>query len=471
MPVRFFLVFLALSLSASAKPNIVIILVDDMGYGDPACFNPESKIATPHIDSLARDGMMFTDAHAPGPLCHMSRYGLLTGRYPFRTNVGRWPKHPLIAEGQMTIASLAKSQGYQTAMVGKWHVGFEENGYDKPLPGGPVDRGFDSYYGIRASTDIPPYFYIRGNKAVQPPSGHIEKELSAEETGWNGIQGRMRRAGGISPDMNIDEVLPNFTNEAVRIIKSHEKKDPLLLYLAYPAPHTPWLPSEEFLGKSKVGIYGDFVMMVDAQIGRVLAALSETDMDKDTLVIFTSDNGPCWFDKDVEKYGHDSQGGLRGMKADAWEAGHRMPFVLRWPGVTKPGSTSKQLICFTDFVATFADIMETKLPKEAGPDSFSFLPSLKGGSSPRDTFVMRAGSAKVMTIREGDWKLITALGSGGFSTPKNIKPKPGGPSGQLYHLGKDPGESNNLFQEHPEIVKRLSAKLEAVENAPHRHLK
>ena len=460
-----------MSSQAKPKPNIVIILVDDMGYGDPGCFNPRSMISTPHIDSLAREGMKFTDAHAPGPLCHMSRYGLLTGRYPFRANVGLWPKNPLIKKNQMTIASLAKSQGYKTSMVGKWHVGFKENGYDKPLPGGPVDRGFDSYFGIRASTDIPPYFYIRNNKAVHPPTGHIDKELSPERTGWNGIQGRMRRAGGISPDMNIDEVLPNFTDEAVKIIRTHQKKKPLMLYLAYPAPHTPWLPSEKFLGESKVGIYGDFVMMVDAQVGKVLTALERANMDKDTLVIFTSDNGPCWFDKDVTKYGHDSQGGLRGMKADAWEAGHRMPFVARWPGVTKPNSTSKQLICFTDFLATFADIMGAKIPQEAGPDSFSFLPSLKGKPSLRDTFVMRAGSAKVMTVREGHWKLIDALGSGGFSRPKNVKPKPAGATGQLYHLGKDPSESKNLFLEHPEIVKRLFSKLEAVKNASHRHLK
>ena len=183
---------------AKPKPNIVIILADDMGYGDPGCFNSKSMISTPHIAPLAREGIKFIDAHAPGPLCHMSRYGLLTGRYPFRTNVGLWRKTPLIKEGQMTIASLAKSQGYKTSMVGKWHVGFKENGYDKPLPGGPVDRGFDSYFGIRASTDIPPYFYIRNNKAVQPPTEYIEKELSPEQTGWNGIQGRMRRAGGSS---------------------------------------------------------------------------------------------------------------------------------------------------------------------------------------------------------------------------------------------------------------------------------
>ena len=462
---------LGLSLLAplAAKPNIVIILVDDMGYGDPACFNPESRIATPHIDSLSRDGMKFTDAHAPGPLCHMSRYGLLTGRYPFRTDVTKWPRQPLIDEGQMTIASLAKSRSYTTAMVGKWHLGFRENGYDKPLPGGPVDCGFDSYFGIRASTDIPPYFYIRDNKAVQPPSGHIEGELSED---WHRIQGRMRRAGGISPGMNLDDVLPKFTAEAEKIITNHDQANPLLLYLAYPAPHTPWLPSDEFLGKSKVSLYGDFVMMVDAQIGRILKTLKSTEMDKDTLVIFTSDNGPCWFDKDVKKFNHDSQGGLRGMKGDAWEAGHRMPFIVRWPGQVKAGTTSKQLVCFTDFLATFAEIMETKLPDQAGPDSFSFLPSLREESSPRDTFVMRAGSARaMMTIREGDWKLLTQLGSGGFSQPKHLKPKPGGPTGQLYHLSKDPGETTNLYQKHPEIVARLLKRLDEVKASPHRHLK
>jgi len=466
---RFLLTLLALTWSAHAKPNIVIILVDDMGYGDPACFNPESKIATPHIDSLARDGMKFTDAHAPGPLCHMSRYGLLTGRYPFRTDVRKWPKQPLIEQGQVTIASLAKSQGYTTAMVGKWHLGFRENGYDKPLPGGPVNQGFDTYFGIRASTDIPPYFYIRGDKAVQPPTNTIKPEVAE---GWHRIQGRMRRGGGISPDMNIDDVLPNFTTEATKIIASHDQKQPLMLYLAYPAPHTPWLPSPEFLGKSKVSIYGDFVMMVDAQVGKVLAALNEAKMDEDTLVIFTSDNGPCWFDEDVKKFGHDSAGGLRGMKSDAWEAGHRMPFIARWPATVKPGTTSKQLICFTDFLATFSAIMGANLPHADLPDSFSFLPSLKGQTSPRDSFVMRAGSApSTMTIREGDWKLITELGSGGFSDPKRIKPKPDGPIGQLYHLGNDLAETTNLYLKHPEIVTRLTKRLNEIKEASHRPLK
>lgn len=192
-------------------------------------------------------------------------------------------------------------------------------------------------------------------------------------------------------------------------------------------------------------------------------------MEDDTLVIFTSDNGPCWFDKDVKKFDHDSQGGLRGMKGDAWEAGHRMPFIARWPGTVAPGTTSAQLLCFTDLLATFADLMDTKVPPSQLPDSFTFLPSLKGEPSPRDSFVMQAGS--MMAIREGDWKLITGLGSSGFSDPKQVKPKPGGPMGQLYHLGNDPAESINLYQKHPEIVARLTKRLREIEKAPHRPLK
>ena len=315
-------------------PNIVIILVDDMGYGDPGCYNPASKIPTPNIDQLASDGMRFTDAHAAGALCHPSRYGLMTGEYPFRTDVSGWRTKPTIKEDQLTVASLLKARGYHTAMVGKWHLGFQENGYENPLPGGPVDRGFDSYFGIRASTDIPPYFYIRDDRAVEPPTEHIDAESSE---GWSPIQGSFWRAGGIAPGLELKDVLPRFTKEALEVIEDHSgndahKNSPLMLYLAYPAPHTPWLPSPDFEGKSGAGMYGDFLMMVDAQIGMVLDALDEAGMSENTLLVFSSDNGPVWYDTDVKRLGHDSSGGLRGMKADAWEAGHRMPFIVRWPG-------------------------------------------------------------------------------------------------------------------------------------------
>jgi arylsulfatase A-like enzyme len=457
---------------AADNPNIVLILVDDLGYGDPGCFNPESKIPTPHIDSLARAGMRFRDAHAPGPLCHMSRYGLLTGRYPFRTDVTVWPTQPLIEPNRMTIASLAKGAGYRTAMVGKWHLGFHEKGYDQPLRGGPIDCGFDSFFGIRASTDIPPYFYIRDDRAVARPTGTIAASNSPD---WSPIQGQFWRAGGIAPDLKLKEVLPRFTDEAIGVIKHHEQNgaragQPLLLYLAYPAPHTPWLPSEEFVGKSGAGLYGDFMAMVDAQIGRVLAALDEAGMTKETLVVFTSDNGPVWYEADVERFGHSATAGFRGMKSDAWEGGHRMPLIVRWPGRIKSNSHSDQLVCFTDFLATFASILGVDLPTSAGEDSFSLLPALTGkpavGRSTRQQFVMRAGSRpSMMTIRRGDWKLITQLGSGGFSKPQFIEATVEGPAGQLYNLAEDPGEQSNRYLQHPELVAQLAAELKHIVDA------
>jgi len=452
-------------LAAPAAPNIVIILVDDMGYGDPGCFNPASKIPTPHIDRLATAGMRFTDAHAPGPLCHMSRYGLLTGRYPFRTDVKPWRERPLIDADQMTIASLLKDQGYQTAMVGKWHVGFKEDGYDKPLPGGPVDRGFDRYFGIRASTDIPPYFYIRGDRVVQPPSNFIAANNSE---GWSPVQGAFWREGGIAPDLVLKDVLPKFTDEAITVIEEADPDKPLLLYLAYPAPHTPWLPSPEYVGKSGAGMYGDFLMMVDAQIGRVLQALDTHGLSDDTLLIFSSDNGPVWYAEDVARFDHDSSGGLRGMKGDAWENGHRMPFIVRWPGNVAPGSTSHQMISFVDFLATFAELTGASLPAGAGPDSVSFLSVLRGtqpdGEPVRKHLALESATGARM-LRDGPWKFINALGSGGFSKPRTIKPTPGGPTGQLYNLDEDPGELNNRYLELPEKVAEMKAQLAAIEAA------
>jgi len=447
-------------------PNVLIVLVDDMGFGDPGCNYPDSKIPTPNIDSLARAGMRFSDAHAPGPLCHMSRYGLMTGRYPFRTNVGLWRKQPLIDPEQMTIASLLKSHGYHTAMVGKWHLGFQEDGYENPLPGGPVDRGFDSYFGIRASTDIPPYFYIRDDRAVLPPTDTIEDNNSE---GWSPIQGAFWRAGGIAPNLKLEDVLPRFTDEAVKVIADHSQRDddaPLMLYLAYPAPHTPWLPSKQFEGSSEAGMYGDFTAMVDAMIGRVLESLDDAGMADETLVIFSSDNGPVWYDADVERFDHDCSGGLRGMKADAWEAGHRMPFLVRWPGKVRPGSVTSQTICFTDLLATFAAMVDADLPNPAGPDSFSFLPVLHGTQPEdkpiRDSLVIASGNG-TMTIRSGPWKLIAGLGSGGFSKPGRIKPTPDGPKGQLYNLDDDLGETTNLYQANPQIVEKLTKKLSQVQ--------
>jgi arylsulfatase A-like enzyme len=450
-------------------PNIVVILVDDMGYGDPGAYNSSSKIPTPNIDTLSGEGMRFTNAHAPAALCHPSRYGLLTGEYPFRTDYRGWRTQPLIADDQTTIASLLQSNGYTTAMVGKWHLGFHENGYDQPLKGGPVDRGFDSFFGIRASTDIPPYFYIRGTRAVMPPSGHIAANATE---GWSPIQGAFWREGGIAPDLELEEVLPRFTDEAVKVIDDHHASGsdkPLMLYLAYPAPHTPWLPSDEFRGKSGAGMYGDFMTMVDAMTGKVLAAIDTAGMRENTLVIFSSDNGPVWYDHDVQKYDHDSSGGLRGMKGDAWEAGHRMPFIVRWPGVVSAGTTSGQLISFTDLLATFAAIIGVEIPEAAGPDSFNILPVLQGrqtGSAPIRGALVTVSAKGVFAIQKDGWKYIDRLGSGGFSDrlldPETLKPLPGGPTAQLYHLLEDPSESSNVLLEEPGLAGQLKDEMQRI---------
>lgn len=447
-------------------PHIVIILVDDMGYGDPGCYNPESRIPTPQIDRIAREGMRFTDAHAAGALCHPSRYGLITGRYPFRTDLSVWPKEPTIEKDRVTLPSMLRSRGYQTAMVGKWHLGFMERGYQHPLSGGPVDRGFDSFFGIRASTDIPPYFYIRNDRAVEPPTDSIQASSSE---GWSPIQGAFWRAGGIAPGLQLKEVLPRFTREAISVIRNYaaeeKREQPLMLYLAYPAPHTPWLPSPEYEGKSGAGTYGDFLMMVDAQIGSVRSALEEAGMLENTLLIFSSDNGPVWYDTDEERFGHDSSGGLRGMKGDAWEAGHRMPLLVRWPGEVKQGTVSDQVVGFTDLLATLAEVTGTELEEGAGPDSYSFLPVLMGlqphDQPIRPPLVLRSANG-AMTIRSGDWKLIDQLGSGGFSKPGLIEPGPGDPAGQLYLLSEDRSERHNLYSERPEEVTRLLTEMQKV---------
>jgi len=450
----------------SDPPHLVIILMDDMGYGDPGCYNPDSKIPTPHIDRLAHEGMRFRDAHAAGALCHPSRYGLMTGRYPFRADLSVWRKHPTIEADRPTLPSILRNGGYHTAMIGKWHLGFDEKGYDEPLSGGPADRGFDQYFGIRASTDIPPYFYIRGDRAVQAPTDTIEASFSP---GWSPIQGAFWRKGAIAPDLKLGDVLPRLTDEAIAIIKDYSeqprKGKPLMLYLAYPAPHTPWLPSPEFVRKSGAGMYGDFLMMVDDQIGKVTGALKEAGMWEHTLLLFSSDNGPVWYDADVVRFGHDAAGGLRGMKGDAWEAGHRVPFIVRWPGKVQAGSISDQTICFTDVLATFSEVAGAELPEGAGPDSHSFYEVLLGRQPApepvRPPIVMQSAYGAYL-IRSGPWKLIDRLGSGGFSEPGLCTPGPNEPEGQLYHLEEDPGERVNLYQDRPEVVEMLLNKLSKI---------
>ena len=446
--------------SSAKKPNIVFIMADDMGFGDPKSFNGESKISTPNIDRLAAGGMRFLDAHAPASVCVPSRYGLLTGRYPFRTRIS-WRNERVVEPGRMTLASLLKKNGYHTGGVGKWHLGFtggKKLDYAKPMRGGPVDCGFDYYFGIPASLDIPPYYYVENDRCVSPPTDRIG---DSHTKGVRSIQGAFWRGGGIAKGFKHDEVLPRFAQKAVAFIDSHQagaktRSKPMFLYLPLAAPHTPWMPTGKFAGSSKVSMYGDFVTQVDAAIGQVLAALDKHKLGDNTLVFFTSDNGPVWYPEDVKKYGHSSVGRLRGMKGDAWEGGHHMPFVARWPGRIKPGSSSDEVICFTDMLATFAAIVGDKLPSGAGEDSYNILPAMLGQKYDSPIREATVTTGQFMTIRQGRWKLILGLGSGGFSKPRRVRPKKGDPKGQLYDMKKDPGETTNVYKDHPEIVEKLT---------------
>lgn len=454
---------LAVSLALSTQPNIVIVLADDMGYGDVGCYNPESRIPTPHLDRLAAQGIRFTDAHAPGSVCHPSRYGLLTGRYPFRADLD-WRNKACIDEAHTTVPAMLKEQGYRCAMVGKWHLGFQKAGYEEHQVGGPVDRGFDSFFGMRASTDIPPYYYIADRSVVAAPTNQVEANATE---GWSPIQGAFWREGGIAPGLRLDAVLPAFTERAVREIHDHHRdrpEQPLFLYVALTAPHTPWLPSPAYQGRGGAGLYGEFTAMVDGLTGEILDSLEKTGMAENTLVLFSSDNGPVWYPDDVERLGHDSLGGLRGMKGDLYEGGHRVPLIIRWPGRVEPGATSDHLICFTDLFATLAEFLGRPLkPTEAG-DSFSFLPALLRGSptGPVRTELVVQSSHRKLLLRQGPWAYIPLLGSGGFTKPTVREPGAGEPAGQLYHLGDDPGETRNLWAQHPRIVERMAARLDAV---------
>jgi arylsulfatase A-like enzyme len=467
-----FLIAVAAKLVAApvaSQPHIVFILADDLGYGDVGAFNPKSKIATPHLDRLAAGGVRFTDAHAGGSTCVPSRYALLTGRFAARAALNL-NQGPAIEEGRMTLPSMLRERGYATAMVGKWHQGFVTTSdrskgnfdYTQPLRGGPLDRGFDSFFGMHASLDIPPYFFIRDRTPLLPPTGNVAASTSeGGAEGWNNIQGAFWRAGPIAPDFKHAEVTPRFAAEAIEVIRSYgagRREKPLFCYLALPSPHTPWLPLEEFRGKSGAGLYGDFVMQVDAVVGRVLGALDTAGLTPDTLVFFTSDNGPVWYDKDREKFGHDSVGGWRGKKATSWEGGHRMPFIARWPGRIAPGSTSAQTIVFSDVLATLAELVgRGPLPQGAAEDSVSFLPHLLDPTrapSSRAPIVHDQG-----TLRDDDWKLIVPRGR----ARKAGKAGQAGPGdGELFNLRTDPAEAHNLWNAQPERVRRMQAQLRAI---------
>jgi arylsulfatase A len=445
-------------------PNIVVILAADLGYGDPHCYNKNSKAPTPNLDRLAAQSMRFTDAHTPCAVCTPTRYGLLTGRYCWRTSLKSGVLNGysrfLIEPNRLTLASLLKQHGYITAGIGKWHLGLgnaAQTDYSKPLRPGPGSVGFDWYFGIPASLDMPPYVFIENEGVTEAPRETIADSAMRRKGG-----GGFWRGGAIAPHFKHVDVLPTITEKAIDFVRKQSADKPFFLYLPLTAPHTPWMPTAEFRGKSKAGYYGDFVAQVDASVGRVLQSLDDAKLSDNTLLIFTSDNGAHWLPEDIEKWGHRANGSLRGQKADIWEGGHRVPFMARWPRHIAPGSTSKELICLTDVLATVAAVVGAKLPDDAGEDSYNILPALRGDKldKPIREAIVHSSADGILAIRQGPWKLALVLGSHGFSAPRDIKPKRGEAQGQLYNLDDDPREQKNLWLEKPEIVKRLTAILE-----------
>ena len=445
------------------RPNIIFILADDMGYGDVRAFNPDSKIATPNLDGLASAGVRFTDAHSGGSVCIPSRYALMTGRFAARAKMNV-RNGPVIGKGRATIASFLADQGYATAMVGKWHLGFEtlpktsEDMFDytKPLRGGPVDCGFEQFFGMHASLDIPPYFYIENRNPISPPTVTVPASSSeGGEENWTNIQGAFWRKGKAAEGFKHAEVTPRFADEAVKIIRAHgsnRETKPLFLYLALPSPHTPWLPLDEFRGKSGAGMYGDFVMQVDAVVGQVIAALDESGLTENTLLIFSSDNGPVWYEKDIQRFDHRATGRLRGMKFSSWEGGHRMPFIARWPRGIAAGGACEQTIVFSDVFATFAELVgQQLLSAGVAEDSVSFLPYLLEKdlpARPRPAIVHDR-----RTLRDGDWKLIL---------PKNNRAGSQPNPGELFNLREDPSESVNRIYEDAERATRMRVQLKTI---------
>ena len=478
----FVLLVLGSPLLASPKPNIVFILADDLGYGDPACYNHNSKIPTPNLDRLAADGMRFTDAHAPTSVCTPTRYAILTGRYSWRTRLqrgvlGPWER-PLIAPDRLTVASLLQQNGYTTGAIGKWHLGLAwptKDGspaaagparmsnvdFSQSISDGPTTHGFDTYFGTNVP-NYPPYCFIENNRTVGLPT--------LPDTGR---EGGFNIPGPMVPDWKLVNILPTLTQRAVEFVNEKAKAGkPFFLYLPLTSPHFPVVPAPEFKGKSGAGEFGDFVVQTDWTVGQVLDALKRNGVADNTLVIFTSDNGPeitgevnpGAYDR-VKQYQHYSMGPLRGAKRDTWEGGHRVPFIARWPGHIQAGTENATTICHVDFMATVAAMLQVKLPDSAAVDSFSLLPLLtgEGGTYQRESTIHHSGNGK-FAIRKGDWVFIDAPSGDDNKEPEWFREERGIEThhepGELFNVKEDLGERRNHFAEKPEIVKELKELLE-----------
>ncbi|WP_158860938.1 sulfatase family protein [Lunatibacter salilacus] len=484
------------------KPNIVFIFADDMGYGDISGLNAHSKIRTPALDSLIQDGMIFTNAHASASVCTPSRYGLLTGRYAFRSPMaayGIWGFSPVVIEpGRETLATLLKREGYTTGIAGKWHLGvdwqtkdsnpavldpatgYSNVDYSLPIQSGPTDFGFDFSFIHPASLDIPPYLFIRGQNVVDTamvlttdiyPTRQDYTEYSWDKKHTDDLavyweKGVWWRQGEMSRSFRIEECHKTLVSEGLGFINRQveEKPDsPFFLYMPLTGPHTPWVPSEKHKGKSGIGLYGDFVLDIDEVVARVRQTLSDNNILDNTIVVFATDNGAYWPEVEIELHAHDSNDGRRGQKGDVWDGGHRVPLIVSWPGHIQSGSKNTSLISLTDFFATFSEMTDQPIPNGQAEDSQSFWPVLNGtaNQSARQEMVHHS-SRNFYSIRHGGWKYIEGLGSGGFTDPAVIQPQEGGPTGQLYKEDTDPEEKINLFSERPEVVSELAEMLDEI---------
>ncbi|WPR73169.1 arylsulfatase [Flavobacterium sp. NG2] len=462
----------ASKMHAQNTPNIIFIFADDMGIGDISSNN--GKASTPNLDRLVKEGMQFKDAHTSSSVCTPSRYSVLTGRYNWRTRLANHvfstpTEAPLIKKDEVTVASFLKDAGYHTACIGKWHLGIGwqsitdyknkegqvGNGwnidYSKPAIT-PTSNGFDYFFGITASLDMPPYVYIENEYATNIPT----------------VTKAFPRKGAATTDFEAVDCLRDFAEKSVAYIDERAQKDkPFFLYLPLTSPHTPIVPSEKFQGKSSIGNYGDFLMETDWVVGEVLKALDKHGLNENTLVIFSTDNGcsPSAKIPNLIEKGHFPNGNLRGHKADIYEGGHRVPFIVRWPSVVKAGTQTDRLTCLTDFISTCSEIIGRPLDEASGVDGVSFLPTLKDPSIHDREVIVHHSINGSFAIRKGDWKLALCPGSGGWSYPRAGKTPAGMPAVQLFNLSTDLEEQHNLQAKYPEKVKELTKLLQSYVDA------
>lgn len=479
--------------SAATKPNVLILYADDLGYGDLQCYNPDSKIPTPNLDRLAAQGMLFEDAHSSSGICTPSRYALLTGRHHWRKFhgiVGVF-EESVFDEDRLTLPEMLQEEGYRTAVIGKWHLGWdwssilrpdaEPNPYgdpergrttygpedfywDQPIADGPLAHGFDYYFGDTV-INFPPYTWIENDRVVEAPDTMMDTSL------WKPIkEGRWEcRPGPMVTGWDPYENIPTTTAKGVeKIHEFAESGDPFFLFFAFPSPHAPIIPNDEFDGTSGAGPYGDFVVETDAACGKLLQALEDAGVSDNTLVVFTADNGPekYAYERD-RKFGHWSADPLRGLKRDIYEGGHRVPFIVKWPGVVSPGSVSDALVSQIDLMATLAEALEFELPDDQAEDSHTLLSVLQGAPDGIRTTHIHNTFKDAFAIRHGEWVLIDAPNgyhSRGFKEWEELHDYPEDDDSpvELYNLSTDLSQRRNVAAENPEVVAELQQRMEQI---------